>query len=235
MRPVARIAFALVCAALAGPAAASFHLMRIVQVYGGDVAHPDAQYVVLQMCTGNQNLVNGHSIYFFDNAGAQIGLPVTFTSPVQNGGSQSKILIGTSSFSKVYMSLLGDPYPVDLLMPASLAVGGGKVCFDPPPGSIDCFAWGSYTPIDPTVGAPYNSINGLEPGEAAQRDLAIVPPPTTLECVTTFDDTDDSASDFDPVAPAPHNNTGGTAFLREHVFIHGFENNSVAGWSAAVP
>ena len=55
---------------VAAPAAANFHIMRIVQVYAGDATHPDAQYVVLQMCIAGQNVLGGHSVGFFDAAGA---------------------------------------------------------------------------------------------------------------------------------------------------------------------
>lgn len=225
MRPIARIACCL-GVALAAPAAASFHLMRIVQVYGGDIDHPDAQYVVLQMCTGGQNFVAGHSIRFFDASGAAVGTPATFTTFVQNSASQSKILIGTTSVQTIF------GVTPDLLMQGALLPAGGKVCFDPPPGAIDCFAWGSYSPVDPTVGNPFNPMFGLEPGEAPQRDLSIVPPDTTLECVTTFDDTDDSADDFDAVAPTPTNNAGetGTAPDPALFFFHSFENLDFGGW-----
>ena len=147
-----------------------------------------------------------------------------------NGGTQSKILIATSSAETVF------GITSDLQMGAHLLVAGGKVCFDPPPGSIDCFAWGSYSPADPTVGNPFNPTFGLEPGEAPQRDLSIVPPSNTLECVTTFDDTNDSADDFDNVVPAPGNNAGGTGVMDPlHLFVHGFEAESTDGWTAAFP
>ena len=229
MRPVARIALtlAVLCAALAAPAAASFHFMRIVQVYGGDIDHPDAQYVVLQMCTGGQNFVGGHSIRFFDETGAAVGTPATFTTPMGNAASQAKILIATTSVETLF------GVSADLHMQGGVLPAGGKVCFDPPPGAIDCIAWGTYSPSDPTVGNPFSPIFGIEPGEAPQRDLAIVPPPTTLECVTTFDDTDDSAADFDAVQPTPTNNAGetGTETDPALIFFHGFENLAFGGWS----
>jgi hypothetical protein len=83
---------------VAAPAAAIFHVMRIVQVYGGDVTHPDAQYVVLQMCIANQNQVGGHSVGFFDAAGVAIGTPATFpTGPPRRGSSSPPAPPRTSS------------------------------------------------------------------------------------------------------------------------------------------
>lgn len=235
MRSLARTALAAgalgaLGALFASPAAANFHLMRIVQVYGGDLRHPDAQYAVLQMCTGGQNFLQGHSVGFFAADGSSLGT-ATFTSMMPNGATQSKVLIATSSAETVF------GLTADLRMPASIASAGGKFCFEPGPFPIDCVAWGTYSPIDPTVGNPFGPVFGLEPGEAAQRDLAIVPPPTTLECVTTQDDTDDSAADFDATNfPAPGNNAGVTGEPEPlHLFVHGFEGDSVFGWSFMQP
>jgi hypothetical protein len=241
MRSLARKALAAgalgaLGALLASPAAANFHLMRIVQVYGGDVSHPDAQYVVLQMCTGGQNFVNNHPIEFFDASGASLGM-VRFGDNVGSGADQAKVLIATSSAETVFgitSDLRQDP-PAAPLPAALLTIAGGKVCFDSP-FPIDCFAWGSYSPSDPDVGNPFNPAGGLEFGVAAQRDLAIVPPDDTLQCVSTFDDTDDSADDFDPTTPTPVNNAGAAGTPNpDHVFVHGFEGNSVFGWSFTAP
>ena len=46
----------------AQPALATFHEMMIREVYPGSAAHPDSEYVELQMWAPGQNLVGGHQI-----------------------------------------------------------------------------------------------------------------------------------------------------------------------------
>lgn len=222
----------------AAPAAASFHLVRITQVYGGDESHPDAQYIELRMCTLGQNFVATHPVTFYDAAGQPIG-SATFASSLPNGDSQARIFVATST-AEIAFGLAAD-----LRIPARLTLAGGKVCFDPafPPNGVDCFAWGNYSNLpDPAVGNPFDPLGGLPDGDAPTRDLAVDGGATTLECnpAGDNDDTDDSASDFDAMPPiganAPGNNAGALGALdADLVFVHGFEAESLAGWSASVP
>lgn len=215
----------------AAPAAASFHLMRIVQVYGGDATHPDAQYVVLQMCNDGQNQLTGKTVGFFDNTGAAIGTPVAFPGIVPSSTSQSRVLIATSSAETLF------GVTADLRMPASLRLVGGKVCFVPGASPIDCFGWGNYSALpDATIGAPFDAGVGLHAGSAVQRDLSVAGGATTLECLGVTDDTNDSAADFDLAIPLPGNNAGASGVVDPtHVFLHGFEAGVTGGWSAVVP
>ncbi|MBP7588741.1 MAG: hypothetical protein KBA72_12380 [Thermoanaerobaculia bacterium] len=219
---------------VAAPAAADHHLMRIVQVYAGDVTHPDAQYVVLQMCFGGQNVLAGHDIGFFDAAGAAIGSPVAFQTNVASGNSQDRVFIATSSA----VALFG--VAADLLMPARILPVGGKLCFEPGVSPVDCFGWGNYSALpDPTIGTPFDAGIGITPGDAEQRSLSIDPDggSSTLECIApAIDDTNDSANDFGPTTPNPGNNAGSSGFINpNHVFLHGFESGASAGWSTVVP
>ena len=230
-RPAVAALLAAALVLLAAPAAANFHVMRIVQVYAGDVTHPDAQYVVLQMCIAGQNVLGGHSVGFFDAAGAAIGSPAVFPGAVANSASQSRVLIATSSAEALF------GLAADLRMPASLLPAGGKLCFEPGVSPVDCFGWGNYSALpDLTIGAPFAAGTGISPGDAAQRDISLVGGPTTLECTTPNDDTDDSAADFDPTIPVPGNNAGDIGVVdANHIFLHGFEAGGSAGWSAVVP
>jgi hypothetical protein len=227
---------ALATLLFAVPATADHHIMRIVQVYGGDLSHPDAQYAVLQMCIGGQNVLQNHTVHFFDAAGVEIGSGPVFPSNVPSGASQAKVLIATTSAEIVF------GISADLRVPARILAPGGKFCFETGP-AIDCVAWGAYDPdppgppLDATVGNPYDPTNGLSPGDAIQRDLAIDGGSTTLDCLGDFDDTNDSAADFDPLPPAPGNNAGASGFPNpDLVFVHGFESNALpGGWSSIVP
>ena len=216
---------ALAALALATPALADHHLMRIVQVYGGDVSNPDAQYAVLQMCFGGQNVLGGHTVHFFDATGAEIGSGPAFPGNVANGASQSKVLIATST------AVLAFDLAADLVVPARILPAGGKFCFETA-APIDCVAWGNYSGSSTGVGTPYGVGSGIPPGSAIQRDLAIDGGATTLECLGDFDDTDNSASDFVEVTPSPGNNAGASGSINpDLIFLHGFENNSTTGWS----
>ncbi|MFN7950780.1 MAG: hypothetical protein U0610_03560 [bacterium] len=217
--------------ACATSAHATFHLMRITQVYAGDVTHPDAQFVELRMCTANQNLVDQHPVTFYSKTGAVLG-SVSFGGDLAHGASQSRVLVATSSAEAAFH------VSADLRMPADLVPSGGKVCFDPSFG-VDCIAWGNYSNLpDAAVGTPFAAATGLLPGVTAVRDLAVAGGATTLECaiVGANDDTDDSAADFDSGAPSPGNNAGVVGDLDAAlVFVHGFEAGALDGWSASSP
>lgn len=193
----------IVCAALvvsvlaATPVAlASFHLMKVVEVYPGSVAAPNAQYVVIQMYSAGQNAVGGREILVFD-ASNMLVQKFTFAGPVANGSNQSKILIATSE-AQTFFSV-----NADLLMLPVIPAAGGKVCFDSSP--VDCLAWGNYSGSATGVGTPFRAATGLMMGEAAIRRLDIAGGANSLEGA---DDTGDSANDFRGGAPAPQNNAG---------------------------
>jgi cysteine-rich repeat protein len=181
---------------LVGPAQATFHLMKIVELFPGTPASPSAQYVVLQMYASGQNLVGGHNITFFNAAGAQVANRV-FASNLPNGANQTKILIATPQ-AETFFGL-----QADLEIAASILAAGGKACFA---NTIDCVAWGNYTGSATGVGTPFNQTGGgLLSGMAAKRRLNISGGATTLEA---GDDTGNSATDFLFGTPAPRNNLG---------------------------
>ena len=222
-RPIARpLVAALAGAALvAAPAAANFHLISIVEVYGGSPRAPDAQYVVLQMYAAGQNQVDGHALDFFDASGGDDG-GVVFASDVPDGDDQATILIATSTAERLF------GVEADLRMPAELDLDGGKVCFA---GGIDCVSWGDYALGD--VGTPYQTGAGLADGEAAKRRIDVC---QTGGCddgrLDAGDDTGDSADDFVSATPAPRNNAGEPgAADPDALFLHGFEAGTTAGWS----
>jgi cysteine-rich repeat protein len=190
-----RLALPILCLLLAAtPALAVFHLMKVVEVYTGSVAAPNAHYVVLQMYTGGQNIVAGHPITVYDAAGNVIATS-TFPGNVPNGANQARILIATPE-AQAFFGITAD-----LSMSAAMMRAGGKVCFD----TIDCVAWGAYTGPSAGVGTPFNASGGIPPGRAAARRLDITGSPTTLE---GGDDTNNCAADFVSAIPIPRNNAG---------------------------
>ena len=188
-------ALLLLLGAFAPPAWATFHLMKVVEVFPGTAVAPSAQYVVIQMYASGQNLVGGHAITVFNASGTQIAA-FTFPGNVANGANQAKILIATPQAETFF------GVTADLGMSAAIMAAGGKVCFA---GTIDCVAWGAYTGSASGVGTPFNAASGLLFGKAAGRRLDIAGSATTLDA---GDDTGNSATDFIFRLPAPRNNAG---------------------------
>ena len=89
--------------AVPGPLLATFHEVKIVQVFGGTVGNPDAQYVMLQMWAAGQNLVGGHALTI-DNGDGTPAATLTFPAPpdgnLAHGESQSTFRIGTAAAAR---------------------------------------------------------------------------------------------------------------------------------------
>lgn len=177
---------------------ASFHFMKITEVFPGTMAQPNAQYVELQMFSGGQNLVSGHSIVVYNATGTSVG-SYTFAAQVPNGAAQATILIGTTEAATLF------GVAPDLTMTATIPLAGGMVCFD----SVDCVAWGNFTGTAPPngVGTPAYQVKGLILGRSLTRNLK---GNTTLE---DTDDTNTSAADFQWATPSPKTNAGTTGTL----------------------
>ncbi len=192
-----KLAAALAITFTAAQANAAFHLMKVVEVFGGTPAAPNAQYVVIQMYSGGQNQVGGHGISVFGPTGTLIQT-FSFAGPVTVGTNQSKILIATPA-AVTFFNL-----PADLSMPnGSIPIAGGKACFDSSP--VDCLAWGNYSGDMTGIGTPFNVAGGLVPTKAATRRLNIAGSPIILEA---GDDTDNCSTDFLAQMPTPRNNAG---------------------------
>jgi len=197
MRPIRRILpLAILLASLvlsAAPAQATFHLMKIREVYPGSSASPDAEYVELQMYASGQNLVAGRSLDFLDANGAQAGT-ATFGADVANGANQSTLLAATPAAESQFGIVADAGMPAGSIDPA-----GGAVCWE----SLDCVSWGGFhgSPLSP-AGSVADPL-GVPDGMALRRTIA---PgcPTLLEA---GDDSDDSATDFADVFPAPRPNS----------------------------
>lgn len=175
----------------AAEASAAYHITKIVQVFAGSAAAPNASYVQIQAYSSGQNFLAGHNILVYDAAGTQIGsVPLAM---VANGADQANVLIGTSSV----MTAFG--VAPDFTLPSNLSQAGGKVCFD----AIDCFTWGNYTGGD--NGTPFAALTA---DKAATRTTT---GGTNAAGLDDGDDTDSSSADFTAQTPAPKNNNGAAA------------------------
>lgn len=193
MRKALSLSAAALVTLVSAQASAAFHVMKVVEVFAGSAAAPNASYVQLQMYSAGQNFVSGHVIHVYDAAGAEVmANKVTFASSVANGADQANILIGTSS---VLTSFGVAP---DFTLPLNLDKAGGAVCFD----AIDCFSWGTFAGA--AADGSTSPFAALTANKAARRSTT-AGTPTLLDAA---DDTGVNTADFTAVDPTPKNNNG---------------------------
>jgi large repetitive protein len=201
-RRQARLGLLLLVTALllftAAPAQATFHLIKVREVHPGS---SDDSYVELQMYAAGQSLLSGHSMTLYDASGA-LSHSSTFSSTVPNSANQQTVLIGDTGVQTAF-GVAPDLVDSGLVVSAS----GGAACWNAGGLPADCVAWGNFSgsaalqlATGTTVGSPV-SPTGITAGRAIRR--TIEPGcPTLLE---ESDDSDDSATDFSEVTPAPRN------------------------------
>jgi len=187
--------------ALAAPAQASFHEMSIREVYPGGA--DEASYVELQMWAAGQEFVSGHHLVAY-NANGSVAEDFKFAANVSGGANQSTVLVADSGYGGVFA---GRPAPDASDANLDLSPAGGAVCWvegSPP----DCVAWGNFTGPLPAhapalvVGSPAAPA-GVPAGMALRRTIA----PGCSTLLELGDDSNDSATDFSPVAPDPRPNS----------------------------
>lgn len=196
---VLALAAAAVGLLFAPEADASFHLIKVREVYPGTA---NDSYVELQMYAAGQTFLSGHALTVY-GADGSLTHKSTFTSSISGGQNQATVLIGdTGVAAKFGVS----PDLVDSGL--ELAAAGGAACWNAGGIPADCVAWGNFsggaaltTATGTTVGAAA-SPGGITEGKAIRRTIA---PgcPTLLE---ESDDSDDSQTDFSEVPPSPRDN-----------------------------
>jgi hypothetical protein len=177
----------------ASPAAATFHLMQIREVYPGSESSPEAEYVELEMWAAGQNLVEGHVLHSYDAAGNVTGTS-TFAHDVSASANQSTLLLATPQAEAQFGIAADAPLALGSLSPA-----GGAVCWE----TIDCVSWGAFSgPLPSPAGSPAAPA-GIPDGMSLRRSIG-------RGCATFLDpadDSDDSAADFTAVLPLPRPNS----------------------------
>src|ERR1051325_916605 len=171
VRSAAVAALVVLAGALgARPAHASFHLNKVVEIFPGTAAAPDAQYVVLQAYFSGQEFVSNRILHFYDSQGNDV-LSYTIPHDVAVGNDQSKILFATAAAQTFF----GTAGFADFVIPGTpIHPEGGKVCFEGGPSfpvTLDCVAWGNYSGSAVGVGTPFRAFIGLSSRQAAQRRL----------------------------------------------------------------
>jgi hypothetical protein len=183
----------------AAPASATFHLMKVREVYPAG----SAGYVELQMLDAGEYQVGGHHLVVYNTNGT-IADDFTLPTNVSPGShSNSTVLIAGSGYTAAFPT---GPSPDELDASLNLVASGGAVCWvegSPP----DCVAWGNFTGPFPAHSPPLLAGNpaspgGVTAGKALRRSIA----PGCATFLESADDSDDSATDFSEQTPSPRNN-----------------------------
>jgi hypothetical protein len=186
------VATALTALLSAPPAGASFHLLKIRELFAGG----NASYVELQLPSANENLVNGHEYNVYDADGNVVD---TFAASASapSGQTQRTILYGDTGVEAMFG--VEPDFTDDEL--SDMSGAGGAVCWldgQPP----ECVSWGTFSGTLPAPGAG-TPAPAMPAGMALRRSIA-ANCPTALEVA---DDTNDSAADLELVDdPDPRSN-----------------------------
>jgi hypothetical protein len=185
---------------LAPLAAASFHLIKVREVYPGAA---NTSYVELQSYASGQNFLSGHALKLYDSAGTLVHTS-TFAANAANAQSQVTVLIGDGGVEASF-GVKPDLVDSGLEVPAS----GGAACWNAGGIPADCVAWGNFSgaaalqsATGTTVGSSVSPA-GVTAGKAIRRSIA----PGCSTLLEDSDDTNISATDFAEVAPAPRSNS----------------------------
>ncbi len=176
-------------------ASATFHLMKIREIYAGSSLLPKSEYVELQMWAPDQNLVKGHLLNTFGPTGTFIRSN-TFPEKVAGAADQSTLVLATPAAATQFgIATDGQMAEVDQLNPA-----GGAICWE----DIDCVSWGNFSFAGGALPSPAGTpAPAIPDGMALRRTIA----PGCATALDPGDDHDDSAADFVAVAPAPRPNS----------------------------
>jgi hypothetical protein len=220
----------------AAPAQATFHLIKVREVYPGP--GDGTGFVELQMYAEGQNELAGHTLTVYNSLGNQIH-ETTFQAGVTNGANQSTVLIGEEN---VATTLRVAPDLVDKQL--NLPRTAGAVCWNSDGAPSDCVSWGNFTGnamLSNSAGTPI-APGGLGIEQAILRKIT----PGCSTFLEPGDDTDDSAADFAILnnSPNPRNNatpptetpcqgTPPQASIDEHPELH--SNSHTATFTYGAP
>jgi len=178
----------------ASPAAATFHLMEVREIYPGSVASPGSEYVELQMYAAGQNLVGGHFLRAYGPTGSVVATD-TFPADVKGDADQSTLVLASPEAESQFGIVADGP----LSPSGQLDPSGGAVCWE----TIDCVSWGSFSGSLPSPAGSPAAPGGITDGMALRRTIS----PGCETLLEPTDDHDNSAADFSAVFPGPRPNS----------------------------
>jgi hypothetical protein len=227
---------AVVAAAVAAPAAASFHLMQIEHVTGEFCGDTSAQAIQLRMRTAGQNLVAGARLVARDAAGANPVVLLVIPSNVSSSATGSRILVTSMGFGARAGGPAAD-FTLTNRIPASY-LAAGRLTFEISGGGIIYWslAWGGGLYTGSNAGAIDNDADGNFGPPFAGDLVANGDQTVQFQGIATAPSTNNAADYALSASPATlTNNAGGAAPLSGCIFFDGFESGDSSGWSATVP
>ena len=172
----------------------------VSEVYPGDTAQPEEEFVELQMFAAGQNILSGLHVRLYDASGNEV-YEDEFGGTAANGSNQATVLSGDDFFD-----------PDRSMRPtrrATSSPAGGAACFTSdvftPSTPLDCVAWGSFNDPPPSA-----VVNAGTP-EAEIPDASSITRTQARGCATQLegvDDSNDSDADFSARRLTPRNNAG---------------------------
>jgi hypothetical protein len=189
-------------------ASATFHLIKVREIFPGSSAHPDSSYVELQSYSAFQNQLQFGQLKVYSANGTNVSsfTPTIPPAPVPNDANQATAVVADSGFGAAFPGVTPDFTDNALdLNPAA-----GAVCWpiNEPPFE-DCVSWGAFTGnanLPDSAGSPFH---GSGPSGAIGDGKAIIRS-ISANCPTALDDADDtnnSAADFSESTPSPRPNS----------------------------
>src|SRR5262245_36084763 len=204
---LATTSFALLLSA--GSASATFHLIKVREVFPGSSAHPDSGYVELQSYSAFQNQIQfGQLRVYNPNGSIASTFPSSLPSgdPVSNNANQATVVIADSGFGSAFPGVT--PNRTDTAL--DLSPAGGAVCWPiTDPTAEDCVSWGTFTgnaSLPSSAGSPFQGTGpsgSIGDGKAIIRSIS-ANCPTALDAA---DDTNNSAAGFSETTPNPRPNS----------------------------
>jgi len=192
----------------AASASATFHLIKVREVFPGTTAQAESDYVELQFFSPFQNQVQLGQLRVY-NANGSTASTFPPAGPLANTDNQRTLLIADSSFGSVFPAVTPDSTDSSL----DLSPVAGAVCWPVNSTPIDCVSWGAFTGdamLPSSAGSPVQGTGtsgAIGDGEAIIRSIS-AGCPTFLE---DSDDTGNSAADFSESTPNPRPNSAALA------------------------
>ena len=203
---LATVAFAVLLSA--GSASATFHLIKVRELFPGTASAPDSDYVELQAYSPFQNQLQFGQLKVYSANGTNVStfMPTNPPAPVSNNANQATAVVADTGFAARFPGVTPDFVDASL----NLSPAAGAVCWpitEPP--FEDCVSWGAFTgnaSLPDSAGSPFQ---GSGPSGAIGDGKAIIRS-ISANCPTALDDADDtnnSAADFRESTPMPRPNS----------------------------
>ncbi len=183
--------------ALTPTAYATFHFARIVEVFGGTTADPDADYIVIKAHANLQDEFLGVRVEVYDAQGNQLPDFGMFLSDLPSNVTNQKSILMATPQAQQMLGIAPDGGATGTL-PQS-----GVVCFQKGIQTPDCVSYGNFTGNTGVGGSQAGPPAPPMPsGSALRRDLG------ADGLLQAGDDTDNSSEDFDLGGVAAENFAG---------------------------